>query len=238
MDSTAHRFKIFQKFNLFGAILTLISATWSQWTECLGSCVSSRRRVCSKQYGCNGLEYEEKECSSDENTKLPCFQPVTDNITEKLQYCSMLENSKIIKSRNRRVVNGMVVRDFWDWIVRLEFLNDESDLSSLCGGTVIHRNFVLTAAHCCIGKDYVIMNFKDKSRRTMEMDQFQLKSRQFFIHPKYKEIENAQNFDICLIKTPLADDLVANEFGIHEDLSAKFHSIPCLPNKIDLRKVL
>ena len=73
----------------------------------------------------------------------------------------MLENSKIVKSRNRRVVNGIVVRDSWEWIVRLEFLTNDSNLASLCGGTVIHRNFVLTAAHCCIKKDFVIMNFKE-----------------------------------------------------------------------------
>ena len=73
----------------------------------------------------------------------------------------MLENSKIIKSRNRRVVNGIAVRDSWEWIVRLEFFTNYSNLASLCGGTVIHRNFVLTAAHCCIKKDFVIMNFKE-----------------------------------------------------------------------------
>ena len=73
----------------------------------------------------------------------------------------MLENSKIVKSRNRRVVNGIAVRDSWEWIVRLEFLTNDSNLASLCGGTVIHRNFVLTAAHCCIKKDSVIMNFKE-----------------------------------------------------------------------------
>ena len=73
----------------------------------------------------------------------------------------MLENSKIVKSRNRRVVNGIAVRDSWEWVVRLEFLTNDSNLASLCGGTVIHRNFVLTAAHCCIKKDFVIMNFKE-----------------------------------------------------------------------------
>ena len=73
----------------------------------------------------------------------------------------MLQNSKILKTRNRRVVNGMVVHKHWNWIVRLEFLTDNSDLASLCGGTVIHRYFVLTAAHCCVGKDFVIMTFKE-----------------------------------------------------------------------------
>ena len=77
----------------------------------------------------------------------------------------MLQNSKTIKSRSRRVVNGQIVKNSWDWIVRLQFLNDESNLASLCGGTVIHRNFILTAAHCCFGKDSVIMNFKVREEK-------------------------------------------------------------------------
>ena len=55
------------------------SATWSQWTECLGSCLSTRRRVCSEHYGCNGLEYEEKKCL---NTNKTCFQPLTDTLSK------------------------------------------------------------------------------------------------------------------------------------------------------------
>ena len=137
----------------------------------------------------------------------------------------------MIKSRNRRVVNGLTVRESWDWIVRLEFLTDWSERSSLCGGTVIHRNFVLTAAHCCVDRDFVIMNFKDKSRRTIGTKEFQLKSRNFFIYPEYGKVKGSHNFDICLIKTP------ANDFGIHVDLSSEFDSIPCLPDEIDLKKV-
>ena len=72
---------------------------------------------------------------------------------------------------------------------------------------------------------------KDKSRRNTESNEFQLKSNLFFIYPEYGKIDGTQNFDICLIKTS------ANEFGIHEDLSSKFDTIPCLPKTIDLSKV-
>ena len=72
---------------------------------------------------------------------------------------------------------------------------------------------------------------QDKSRRNNEVDQFQIKSRNFVIYPEYGAIEGAQMHDICLIQTP------NNEFGIFEDLSSKFESIPCLPETFDLEKV-
>ena len=65
----------------------------------------------------------------------------------------------------------------------------------------------------------------------MDAEQFQLKSRSFFIHPEYKKIKDAHNFDVCLIKTPL------DEHQINYDLSSNFQSIPCIPNHIDLQKV-
>lgn len=70
---------------------------------------------------------------------------------------------------------------------------------------------------------------KDKSRRNIEQNQFQLRSRLFFIYPEYGN--GSKNFDICLIKMP------ANEYGVLEDMSSQFESIPCLPEEIDFEKV-
>ena len=73
--------------------------------------------------------------------------------------------------------------------------------------------------------------WKDKSRRNIEVDEFQLTSKKFIIHPEYSAKEGAGTHDICLIQTP------ENEFEIFEDLSSKFESIPCLPEIFDLEKV-
>ena len=73
--------------------------------------------------------------------------------------------------------------------------------------------------------------WKDKSRRNIGVDEFQLTSRKFIIYPEYGVFEGVQTHDICLIQTP------ENEFGIFEDLSPKFDSIPCLPESFDSEKV-
>ena len=64
----------------------------------------------------------------------------------------------------------------------------------------------------------------------METDQFQLKSKSFFVHPEYKRIKDDLNFDVCLIKT-------VDELQINHDLSSNFETIPCMPNHINLQKV-
>ena len=59
-----------------------------------------------------------------------------------------------------------------------------------------------------------------------------MKSKEFFIYPEYKLNDEAQNFDICLIKTPI------NSNGLHHDLSSQFDHVPCLPDIIDLNEVI
>jgi len=52
---------------------------WSEWTECIGSCLSSRRRICSEQFGCEGIEHQERDCT---NANDVCFKSISDTLAE------------------------------------------------------------------------------------------------------------------------------------------------------------
>ena len=84
-----HRFFKLKNVRFLSIYDAIISATWSQWSECLGSCMSSRRRVCSEQYGCNGLEYEEVECPKTDDL---CFQGVSDKLPKGLFVVFIMAN--------------------------------------------------------------------------------------------------------------------------------------------------
>ena len=81
---------------------------------------------------------------------------------------------------------------------------------------------------------YVTINIligKDKSRLSMEVDQFQLKSSIMQIYDKFETIDGVPNFDVCLIKTE------SDENGIQFDLSAQFDHIPCFSKMLNLEEV-
>ena len=52
-----------------------------------------------------------------------------------------------------------------------------------------------------------------------------------FVYPDYDQKNGSKNFDICLIKT------FDKELKNHNDLSARYSAIPCLPDGIDIKQV-
>ena len=71
--------------------------------------------------------------------------------------------------RRRLIAGGRVARkNSWPWIVLLQFYGyDENNVLKefICGGTLIEKNWVLTAGHCCADKFKVDMIFGEHDRR-------------------------------------------------------------------------
>lgn len=128
------------------------------------------------------------------------FAPLSDKIAGGLEYCTPAN----------RIVNGAEAdTGSWPAIVFLFLqtqaqINDAFGEGSLCGGTIIDKDWVLTAAHCCEDIATITMSFGETSRMVTETGQFSLQSSNWFNHPSYGDNSDGspQNMDFCLIKAP------------------------------------
>ena len=62
-------------------------------------------------------------------------------------------------------------------LIHRQFISQKSQ----CGGTVISKHKILTAAHCCINQYNVIAIFNDQIAGVNEADEFQVESQERFI---------------------------------------------------------
>ncbi|XP_028411074.1 complement factor B-like isoform X2 [Dendronephthya gigantea] len=118
-----------------------------------------------------------------------------------------------------RIVGGRVTDERnsnWPWAVQVLITNGHIAKPSLCGGTLISQEFVLTAAHCVDRKknqpQAVQVAFQDRKITVYT-------SLGLYIHPDY----NSKNFknDIALIKIPKLKRFTRNQQAI------------CLPREIN-----
>ena len=79
----------------------------------------------------------------------------------------------------------------YPWQVRLyESMDDEI---GFCGGSIIDRQWILTAAHCLVDTDSVVVGFGDVDRTKTT----KIESEKIFVHPDYADGKKA---DVALVK--------------------------------------
>ena len=95
--------------------------------------------------------------------------------------------------RGGKIVGGQTAKNGeWDWIVQFPSVG--------CGGSVIAKNWVITAAHCCKGRklQQMMTNFGDHDIKTNTDKNFMLRPIQMVVHPGWHP--STFNNDVCLLK--------------------------------------
>ncbi|KAJ8918128.1 hypothetical protein NQ315_011585 [Exocentrus adspersus] len=123
--------------------------------------------------------------------RLPWDQIKGENV-----YIEPIANYTVDQPIDGRIIGGSeVTRNSRPYQVAL-FINGRS----FCGGSLITRNFVLTAAHCTISASYVELVFGAHNVNNQETTQLRLTSSNIINHPQYQSA-TLRN-DVALVRTP------------------------------------
>lgn len=98
-------------------------------------------------------------------------------------------------SQHGRIISGSeAVAGQFPWQVILK--RDEWD-DLLCGGSIISNSWVLTAGHCCYGRDSLYLVFGSIELNPAEA--LNMTSTSLFVHPNYND---KMNNDVALVQLP------------------------------------
>ncbi|NOT85215.1 MAG: serine protease [Methylococcaceae bacterium] len=118
-------------------------------------------------------------------------------------------------SQNPKIIGGAVANsNDWPWVTGLVY---RSDITVFCGGSLIAKNWVLTAAHCVNDKVNALDVLINRAQLTSTQGE-RIAVKQIIIHPLFNR-KTLQN-DIALLKLAGASNSepieVINEFS-HQD---------------------
>ena len=162
---------------------------------------------------------------------VPGFEPLSHYIPDLISCDNNQNKAKIVGGHD-------AVPNSWPWIIQLAFQSEEQIaaglevggiFSSRCSGTILNKNWILTAAHCCQSRDpnsprvKVTMYFGN-GKFNLIIDNFETN---VFVHDGFEK-EPGHNNDICLMKIQESD-----LFAVGQDKGCGIGCInaACLPTE-------
>merc|ERR1712002_1356082 len=113
-------------------------------------------------------------------------------------------------SAEERVVGGEVARpNSWPWQISLQFKSG-SNFYHTCGGTLIRRGWVMTAAHCVDRSRTWRVVLGDHNINSHEGREQYMSVSRVYIHPKWNSNNVAGGWDIALLR--LSSDASLNNY--------------------------
>jgi len=105
----------------------------------------------------------------------------------------------------------------WPWQVGIYRINDHGKNSIICGGALISRDWVLTAAHCFYQNEVFngntslyLIKAGDHNLSTNEISEQEIAPDKIFIYHEYNYISSV-DFDVALVK--LSHSVELNRFA-------------------------
>merc|ERR1711953_94057 len=101
-----------------------------------------------------------------------------------------------------RIVGGTIVnRNTWKWYVRLRIESGSS--SYLCGGTIIGKRWILTAAHCTedVTGRYIQAVINDHVVSQEDGNERRMTIKNVYNHPMFRSDNGAPRHDIAILET-------------------------------------
>ncbi|CAF0807953.1 unnamed protein product [Brachionus calyciflorus] len=105
----------------------------------------------------------------------------------------------LIKDSKGRIINGEIaLPNSWPWMVSIRHISPGSKtFYHTCGGSLISPNFVLTTAHCVLGRAIESLSATIGSNYLDENNQTFYSFSEIFVHPDYEPVSKG---DIALLK--------------------------------------